>query len=135
MIALLIIFDTFPKGKTLFQNATEHDKGMQDRTSIDHLKVINYIYKTLEMKYNECLNEQSHFISYLTSIFRFYFGHNLFYPFFRSVGLFDICINSFFILAPSRNKMEIKWSFLLVLLCMCVCSRTCISLDAVFKFI
>ena len=57
MIALLIIFDTFPKGKTLFQNATEHE-GMQDRTSIDHLKVINYIYKTLQMKYNECLDEQ-----------------------------------------------------------------------------
>ena len=81
-LVVLIIFDTFPKGKTLFQNATEHDKGMQDWTSIDHLKVIKYIYKTLEMKYNECLDEQCNFISYLTSIFRFYFGHNLFLSFF-----------------------------------------------------
>ena len=82
VIALLIIFDAFPKGKTLFQNATEHDKGIQDRTSIDHVKVIKYIYKTLEMKYNECLNEQSHFISYLTSIFRFYLDTIFFILFF-----------------------------------------------------
>ena len=77
-VLLLIILDTFPKGKTLFQKCYRTWYWNARCNFYVSSKVINYNYDDHSIKYNEYLFELYNFIPYLTSIFIFYFGHNLF---------------------------------------------------------